>query len=67
VTTPEPPSRSKEIPAAPVMSPLAAENVPVPRPARLTPSPALLVELTTSKASETALVPMTSTAGPPVA
>ena len=39
------------MPAAPAIVPLAAVNVPVPRPARLMPSLALLVESTSSKAS----------------
>ena len=55
------------MPAAPAIVPLAAVKVPVPRPARLMPSLALLVESTASKASVAPLVPVTSTAGPPVA
>ena len=55
------------MPAAPVIVPLAALKVPVPRPARLMPSLALLVELTASNASVAPVVPVTSTAGPPVA
>ena len=39
------------MPAAPAIVPLVAVNVPVPSPARLMPSSALLVELTASKAS----------------
>ena len=49
------------------MAPLFAVKVPVPRPARLMPSLALLVELTSSKARVAPAVPVTSTAGPPVA
>ena len=55
------------MPAAPAIVPLVALNVPVPRPPRLMPSFALLVELTASNASVAPVVPVTSTAGPPVA
>ena len=55
------------MPAAPVSVPPDALNVPEPRPSRLMPLPALFVELTVSKASVGPLVPLTSTAGPPVA
>src|SRR5687767_3459631 len=48
------------------MSPLAAENVPAPRPSRLTPSLAPLVESTSSNDRAAPAVPVTSTAGPPV-
>ena len=54
-------------PPAPVIVPLAAVKVPAPRPARLMPSVVLLVELTASKATVETVVPVTSTAGPPVA
>ena len=46
---------------------LSALKVPVPRPARLMPSFALFVELTASNTSVAPAVPVTSTAGPPVA
>ena len=65
VIVPVPPSRSKAIPAAPVRSPLAAVNVPAPRPARLIPSLLLPVESTSSNSKLPG--PVTSTAGPPVA
>ena len=55
------------MPAAPVSVPPDALNVPEPRLSRLMPLPALFVELTVSKASVGPLVPLTSTAGPPVA
>ena len=55
------------MPPAPVIVPLVAVKVPVPRPSRLMPSLMLLVELTASKASVETVVPVTSTAGPPVA
>ena len=45
------------MPAAPAIVPLVALNVPVPRPARLMPSPALFVELTASNASVAPAVP----------
>ena len=55
------------MPPAPVMVPLVAVKVPAPRPARLMPSLALVVELTASKASVEMVVAVMSTAGPPVA
>ena len=57
------------MPLAPVIVLVfAAEKVAVPRPARLMPSPVLLLESTSSNAGVVwIVVPVTSTAGPPVA
>src|SRR4051812_28007320 len=55
------------MPASPPTEPLVALKVPVPRPSRLMPSFALLVELTESNAIVLPLELTTSTAGPPVA
>src|SRR3954452_8677261 len=55
------------MPASPPIEPLVALNVPVPTPSMLTPSLALLVELTESHGSVLPELLTTSTAGPPVA
>src|SRR4051812_44295895 len=55
------------MPASPPIVPLVALNVPVPLESRLTPSLALLVELTLSHGIVEPLELVTSTAGPPVA
>src|SRR4051812_17600545 len=55
------------MPASPPTDPLVALNVPVPMLSMLTPSLALLVELTPSKGIVEPLLLTTSTAGPPVA
>src|SRR5919112_2015829 len=64
---PEPPLRSKPVPASPPTVPLVAEKVPVPIESMLMPSLALFVELTPSNAIVLPLELTTSTAGPPVA
>src|SRR3954452_19702449 len=63
--SPLPALMSTALPAAPVIVPAAAENVPAPLESRLMPAVALLVEVALSSTTEPPVERM-STAGPPV-
>src|SRR3954452_18900811 len=63
--SPLPALMSTALPAAPVIVPAAAENVPVPFESRLMPAVGLLVEVALSSTTEPPVERM-STAGPPV-